>query len=75
VVNIDLDWICRKTLSVWNFCYSNNDDFEEITGRKWKRKLLSVWQYINKLSETWVLNSVHILMLFFNTNMQTNVKK
>jgi hypothetical protein len=44
--------LSKNTLSVWNSCNSNNDDFEEIAGGRWRKILLDVWQYINNLSGT-----------------------
>jgi hypothetical protein len=44
--------LLKDTLSVRNSCNNNNDDFEEMAGGRWRRRLLSVWQYINKLSGT-----------------------
>jgi hypothetical protein len=35
--------LLKNTLSVGNSWNSNNDNFEEMTGGRWRRKLLGVW--------------------------------
>jgi hypothetical protein len=41
--------LSKNTLLIGNSCNSNNGDFEEIIGERWRKRFLGVWQHINKL--------------------------